>query len=92
MRQKASERPVKEPRDRRKSDVLLTNMMGLNIETNGYNCKKSMCWVLIAGRSDKGPMVKNASLDEEQDDSRSTRDEEINDCREQQRRRESDNE
>ena len=61
MRQKASERPVKEPRDRRKSDVLLTNMMGLNLERNGYNCKKSMCWVLIAGRSDKGPIGKECN-------------------------------
>lgn len=33
--------------------------------------------------SDSGPLIKNEDLCKEQDDSRSTRDEGVNDCREQ---------
>ena len=36
MRQNASERPVKEPRDSKRSDDLLTNMMDWKFEKNGY--------------------------------------------------------
>ena len=36
MRQNASERPVKEPKEMKKSDVLVTNMMASDFEKNDY--------------------------------------------------------
>ena len=47
MRQNASEMPAKEPRDRRKSEDLLTNMMVLEmkvIEFQEKNVMSPACW------------------------------------------------
>lgn len=49
MRQNASERPVKEPRDNKRSDDLLTNMMGWGLKKVNIKClKKNVlgldCW------------------------------------------------
>ena len=41
-------------------------------------------WVLVARKSNSGQTRKNVRLVEEREDSRSTRDEKLNDCREQQ--------
>ncbi len=84
MRQNASEWPVKEPRDSKRSDDLLTNMMDWKFEKNEYLIFEMNGLVVLAGKSDSRQMVTNVSLRRKRDNSRSTRGE-ANICHEQER-------